>query len=301
MDTGLYDAVLYPLTPGIRGRSIARLAADYLSLLKPRVVALHLFTAAVSMFLAAKGFPPVKTLALVLAGGGLTAGAANALNCYFDRDLDRHMERTRNRPLPAGRLSPLRAIMCGLGCGAIGLSLLAWVSISAAFLAFGAFASYVLLYTLWLKGKGGAGTVLSSGIGAAPPLIGWLAVTGHMAPAPFILFGIIALWTPPHFWALALSRGEEYSRAGLSVLPGSKPLLWTPGYVVLLVSASLALIPAAHLGIIYTAAAVFLGAVYLILCLRSVHRPGVSPARSLYVYSIIYLAALFGAMMAGLG
>ncbi len=299
MDSRLYDAVLHPLTPGIRASSKGRLAADYLSLLKPRVTALHLFTASVAMLLASHGLPPAKALVIVLFGGGLVAGASNVLNCYFDRDLDALMERTRNRPIPGGRLSPRNALIFGLGCGSVGLALLSWLSIYVATLALAAFVSYALVYTLWLKGKGWAGTVLSSGIGAVPPLIGWLAVTGHISITPFLLFEIIAMWTPPHFWALALSRGREYRGAGLAVLPENKPEVWIAVFVMLLVATSLVLIPVAHPGLAYTISASLFGLVYFLLCLRSIARPNPSAYRLLYVYSIFYLVLLFTALLAG--
>ena len=297
MDTGIYDAVLYPLTTSVPSRKAAHVAGDYLSLTKPRAVALHLFTATVSMFLAARGLPPVKILALVLVGGGLAAGASNALNCYFDRDLDARMERTKNRPLPAGRLSPLHALLFGLFCGTAGLGLLLLVNITVAALALAALSSYALAYTLWLKRKGGAGTVLSSGIGAMPPLIGWLAVTGHISAVPFLLFGIIALWTPPHFWSLALWKGDEYRGAGLSALPGNKTALWITAFVLPLVAVSLALVRAAQPDFAYAAAAIILGTGYVLLCLHLIARPGATSARLLYVYSILYLVILFAAMM----
>ena len=177
-------------------------------------------------------------------------------------------------------------------CGAVGLALLAWLSLYVAALALSAFASYGLVYTLWLKGKGGAGAV--------SPLIGWLAVTGHFAITPFLLLDIIALWTPPHFWSLALSRRAEYRGAGLYVLPRNKPEVWTAGFVVLLVAASLAFIPVAQLALTYTVSAVILGLAYTLLCLGSIARPGKVASRLLYVYSITYLILLFTAMMAGL-
>ena len=300
MDTGLYDPLLYPLKGGVRAVSAFRVAADYLSLLKPRVTALHLFTAAVAMLLASHGSPPVKAFALVLVGGGLTAGGSNALNCYFDRDLDALMERTKNRALPAGRLSARNVLVFGLVCGAVGLTLMAWLSMYVAGMALAAFASYALVYTLWLKPRGGAGTVLSSGIGAVPPLIGWLAVTGHFSITPILLFGIIALWTPPHFWALALSRGEEYSGAGLAVLPGKNPAVWIAAFAVLLIATSLILVPVAHPGTVYAISAVTLGLFFLLLCVNSIARPSPSTARLLYVYSIIYLVLLFASLLAGL-
>ena len=248
MDTGILHAVPYPLTPEVAlKRRVRAHFLDYLSLLKPRVVLLHLFTAFTAMFIAARGFPEGKTLTLVLLGGGLTAGAANALNCYFDRELDKTMPRTRQRPLPTGRLSPAQALVFALACATVGLSLLAWLSLTATALAAGAFAFYVLVYTLWLKRSTALSAVLSSGVGAVPPLIGWIAVTGHFAITPFLLFALIALWTPPHFWALALVRGDEYKKAGLSVLPRNKPAIWIKVYAILLLVLSLVLAPVAHL------------------------------------------------------
>jgi protoheme IX farnesyltransferase len=268
--------------------------------LKARVVLLHLFTAFTSMFLAARGLPATKTMALVLLGGGLTAGAANTLNCYFDRELDKTMPRTRKRPLPDGRLSPNQALIFGLACAAIGLSLLAWLSLTAVALALGALVFYVLIYTLWLKRSTTLSAVLSGGIGAVPPLIGWIAVSGQLTVTPFLLFAIIALWTPPHFWALALARGDEYKRAGLVVLPRSKPSLWITFYIVFLICASVILEPAAHLGLIYLIPAISLGLIYLILASRLVAEAKAIAARRLYVYSILYLVMLFAAMIISL-
>jgi len=276
-----------------RGRQIA---LDYFSLLKPRVVLLHLFTASTAMFLAAGGLPRLKTAMLVLAGGGLVAGAANTLNCYFDRSLDATMPRTQNRPLPAGRLAPYQALVFGLVCGVVGLSLLALLSLEVAALALSALAFYVLVYTLWLKRSSSLSAVLSSGIGAVPPLIGWMAVREQLAVTPFLLFGIIALWTPPHFWALARSRGDEYKKAGLRVIPGVRPDLWMSAFILLLMAASVLLAFSDGLGIIYVVAAATLGLGYCLSFLRLYLR-GLSGARWLYLYSILYLVLLFAAMI----
>jgi protoheme IX farnesyltransferase len=299
METDIYPSAYYaPAATGSAGRRSARLAADYLSLLKPRVVLLHLFTAASAMFLAAGGMPSLKTLALVLAGGGLAAGAANSLNCYFDRELDRSMPRTRGRPLPAGRLSPRRALILGIVCGAAGLALLAWISLAASALALAALAFYAFVYTLWLKRNTSLSAVFSSGIGAVPPLVGWVAVTGRLSATPMLLFAIIALWTPPHFWALAIARGNEYREAGLRVLPEVRPVLWITAFVAGLVAASLVLIPAAMLGVIYIATASTLGSIYLLLALKAGTNNTAGAARTLYLYSMLYLVLLFAAMIA---
>jgi heme o synthase len=266
---------------------------DYLSLLKPRVVLLHLLTAGAAMFLAAGGFPRLQTLAAVLAGGGLAAGSANALNCYFDLRLDRDMALTRSRPLPAERLAPGRALAFGVACGCLGLAILALVSLAAAALALAALVFYVLVYTLWLKRSTRLSAVLSSGIGAAPPLVGWIAVTGHVTATPFLLALIIALWTPPHFWALALARAGEYKRAGLYVLPRTHPALWITIFTLLLLLTSLALAPVAGLHPVYVVPAAALGLAFVWLALRLETKEHKESARRLYFYSIVYLVALF--------
>jgi protoheme IX farnesyltransferase len=294
MDTGIYHALPYPLKPSVMSRS-RQITLDYFSLLKPRVVLLHLFTATTAMFLAAGGLPRMKTAMLVLLGGGLVAGAANTLNCYFDRDLDKTMPRTQNRPLPSGRLEPFQALIFGLACAVVGLSLLTLLSFEAAALALFALSFYAIVYTLWLKRSSSLSAVLSSGIGAVPPLIGWIAVSGHLAATPFLLFGIIALWTPPHFWALAASRGEEYQKAGLNVIPGRGTNVWMAAFLLALLGASLALGFAAKLGAIYFTAAAMFGLVFNALSLHKIQARG--NARRLYVYSIVYLAALFAAMI----
>jgi protoheme IX farnesyltransferase len=177
------------------------------------------------------------------------------------------------------------------------LLLLAWINLTAAALAFVAVASYVMVYTLWLKRNTALSAVLSSGIGALPPLIGWIAVSGHLALTPFLLFGIIALWTPPHFWALALSRGDEYKRASLPALPGNRPGLWLVVFIMSLIGATAVLIPVARIGPVYTMAASALGLGYLALSLRPDIERSTRAARRLYVYSIFYLIVLFAAMI----
>ena len=194
---------------------------DYAALTKPRVVLLHLVTTAAAMFLAAGGLPRLSILTATLLGGALVAGAANVLNCYFDRDIDKMMARTLRRPLPAGRLSPDQAFTFGLIAGIAGVWVLTrFVGIGVAALAVAAMIYYVLLYTLLLKRRSSWSTVFGSGAGAFPPLIGWLAVTGRIELTPFLLFGIVALWSPPHFWSLAIFRRREYETAGLQVTPG---------------------------------------------------------------------------------
>jgi protoheme IX farnesyltransferase len=272
---------------------------DYVNLTKPRVVLLHLLTAAAAMFLAAEGRPPDSILVGVLAGGGMTAGAANIFNCYFDRDIDSTMERTRNRPLPSGRVSPAEALAFGAVSGLAGLAILyQLVSLTAALLALGAMVYYVIIYTVWLKRRTRWSSLAGSGAGAFPPLIGWTAVTGRVEMLPFLLFALIILWTPPHTWSLGFFRRQDYARAGLPVVPGRHGPLWIIIFSLALGALSLFLATAAGLGAVYLGAASTLGLGLLALAVRLQLRPGSREARVLYFYSIFYLATLFGTMMA---
>jgi heme o synthase len=278
--------------------------ADYLALTKLRVVMLHLVTAAAAMFIAAAGAPPASLLIATLAGGGLVAGAANALNCYFDVDIDRAMRRTANRPLPAGRIQQGPALLFALFVAISGLGILEfYVGWLAAVLGLTALLYYIIIYTLWLKRITFWGSLIGSGAGAFPPLIGWIAVTGQVGIVPFILFSLIVLWTPPHFWSLALFRRQDYARAGLAMLPAATGPLWVIVFSLLLVAASMLLIPAAGLGYIYASIALSsgLGLITLALILlftSHLREPSPAPsARRLFLYSNIYLLVLFTAMI----
>lgn len=271
---------------------------DYLNLAKPRTVLLHLITAAAAMFLAAQGAPPVPTLLFTLAGGGLLAGASNALNCYFDRDLDAKMVRTRNRPLPSGRLSPAAALVFGISAAIAGAVLLyRFVGVPEALLSMGALAYYIGVYTLWLKRRTRWSALIGSAAGAVPPLVGWMAVTGRIAAAPFMLFAIIALWTPPHFWSLAVFRRRDYALAGLAPAPVRSVRGWILLCSLLLVTVTLLLGLVVELGRFYLVAAPVLGLVAILLAARLRVTENSPSARWLYVYSIVYLVALFAAMI----
>lgn len=271
---------------------------DYVSLAKPRTVILHLITAAAAMFLAAGGVPSLPLLSFTLAGGGLLAGASNTLNCYFDRDLDSKMERTRNRPLPSGRLSPAVALAFGISAATAGAALLyRFVGVPEALLAIGALVYYVGVYTLWLKRRTRWSAVIGSAAGAVPPLVGWVAVTGKIAVAPFLLFAIIGLWTPPHFWSLAIYRHRDYELAGLDPAPVRTAPSWILVCSLLLVVATLSAGLVAGLGIIYLSTASVLGFVLVLLALRLRVAEDSATARWLYVYSIFYLVAVFAVMI----
>lgn len=267
---------------------------DYFSLAKPRVISLHIVTAAAAMFLAAGGIPRADLLLFTLLGGGLVAAASNAFNCYIDRDIDGRMVRTNQRPLPAGRLRPYNALLVGGLTGMAGLFVLSYyVSPLAGLLAFGAMAYYIVIYTLWLKRKTCWSSIIASGAGAFPPVIGWVAVTGQIEIIPVILFGIIALWTPAHFWSLGIFRHNDYDLAGIQAMPRKHVSAWILSLSILLISVSILLALSAGLGLLYFITSSILGVLLLILILRLGKNDSPEPARQLYFYSIIYLLILF--------
>lgn len=270
---------------------------NYLSLAKPRAVLPHLITAAAAMFLATRYLPPGSTLVFTLIGGGCVAAAANTFNSYLDRDIDALMARTRQRPLPSGRLAPNHAMAFGASLGIIGVFILSgFVNWAAATLAVTALAYYILPYTLWLKRRTCWSAIICSGVGAFPPLIGWAAVTNQIELTPVLLAGIIVLWTLPHFWTLAIFRRTDYEQAGLRVLPAKGAATWIIVCSLLLVATSLLLTSAANLGIFYLGAACLIGTGFLVLALRMNHRE-LRTAWHLYRYSVFYIMILFGAMI----
>ncbi len=271
---------------------------SYLSLTKPRAILPHFITAAAAMILAGDGIPPASLLVFTLLGGGCVAAAANTFNSYLDRDIDALMARTRHRPLPSGRLSPNRALALGAGLGLVGvLILIGLVNQAAAMLAVLALAYYVLPYTLWLKRRTYWSTIIGSGIGAIPPLIGWVAVTGRIEPTPLLLSAIIILWTLPHFWALAVFRRGDYEQAGLQVLPAKGLSTWMTVCSSLLIAVTLLLVPTAGLGHFYLGVACLLGAGFIYLAVRMSHGQSLQVAQHFYGFSILYVTFLFGAMM----
>ncbi len=280
--------------------SQARAAAvrDYLGLAKPGSVAAHLVTAAAAMFRAAGGIPPGMTLLFTLLGGGLTAAGSNVLNCYLDRDVDALMARTRGRALAAGRLQAGRALVFGIGISVAGLLLLhLLVNRYAAGLAALALVYYVFVYTAWLKRRTTWSAVAGSGVGAFPPLVGWVAVTGSLTPAPLLISAVIVLWTMPHAWALALSRRAEYDRAGVAVPRTGVVVKGTLAASLGLAGVSIALAWVSGLGPVYLGVAGAVGLYFVYLAWR-LYRGWAGAARRLYSYSIVYLVLLFGAMLA---
>ncbi len=284
-----------------RARSLREAALAYLSLTKPRIIMLLLITTVPAMILAKGGWPSPWLMLVTVAGGAIVAGGANAMNCYFDRDIDRVMQRTRSRPLPAGQIEPERAVVFALLLVAIGFLMLeTFANLLAATLTLGAFAFYVVVYTLLLKRTTPLNIVIGGAAGAMPPVVGWAAVTGEVGLPALVLFGIVAVWTPPHFWALALNYSNDYQRAGVPMLPavsgGEETKRQILLYSLALVAISLLLPLSGATGLIYLSAALVLGGGFLFYAFRLWRGTSAGAASALFRYSIIYLALLFGAM-----
>jgi protoheme IX farnesyltransferase len=273
----------------------------YYRLTKPRIIVLLLITTLPAMVLAQGGMPSIALVLATLVGGTLAAGAANAINMYLDRDIDEVMRRTRGRPLPAHRVTPERALAFGFWLGAFSFLFLAVsVNMLAAILSLAAIAFYVVVYTMWLKRSTTQNIVIGGAAGAAPALIGWAAVTGSLAVPAWILFAIVFVWTPPHFWALALRFQSDYAAAGVPMLPVVRGADETRRqiflYSLVLFATTLLLAPAAGLGPIYIATAVTLGGIFVYRALVLWRHATDDRSWRLFTYSIVYLAALFGAV-----
>ena len=287
-------------TVGRRTPGVARLQG-YVALTKPRIIELLLITTVPTMFVAARHVPSVRLMVVTVAGGALAAGGANAMNMVYDRDIDAMMERTKNRPLVTGVISPRAATVFAVALEVAAFVLL-WstVNLLSAVLAASATAFYLGVYTMWLKRSSPQNIVIGGAAGAVPVLVGWSAVTGHLGLAPLVMFGIIFLWTPPHFWALAVRYRDDYSNAHVPMLPSivGLPIVTRRilGYVVALWVSSLLLVPAAHLNIGYTVAAVVLGGIFFGYAWALRRDPSPRRAMKLFGFSITYLTALFIAM-----
>jgi protoheme IX farnesyltransferase len=275
---------------------------DYVTLLKPRIMLLIVITTVGAMAFAAGGWPRTSLVAATVLGMCLASGGSAALNHWYDRDIDALMERTRTRPLPAGRIAPWQALALGLGLGLAACAELALlVNWQAALWAATGYACYVLVYTVWLKRWTPQNIVIGGAAGAIPPLVGWAAVSGHLVSASALaLFAIIFLWTPPHFWALAIMLEDDYRRAGVPMLPtvaGPRAAARQIAvYTGLLVVASLLPVATGALGAVYAVVALGLGARFVQLAVRLVREPEVPVARRVFLFSLLYLAALFAAM-----
>jgi protoheme IX farnesyltransferase len=285
------------------GRPFKEAALDYLSLAKPRIIPLLLITALGSMMIAARGWPSTRLVVLTLLGGALAAAGAGAINCWIDRDLDAQMQRTRRRPLPAGRIAPRQALAFGIVLGTLAFLVLAFgVNVLAATLALGALLFYVLVYTAWLKRSTAQNIVIGGAAGAMPPLVGWAAVTHSLDLTALYLFAIVFFWTPPHFWALALWLKGDYARARIPMLPVVVPdrqarrlILW---YTILLVALTMMLFATRALGYVYLVGALLLGGGFIAFAVANLVDRRRRFARPLFNYSLAYLAVLFGVMVA---
>ncbi|MEX1124991.1 MAG: heme o synthase [Acidimicrobiia bacterium] len=272
----------------------------YLALTKPRIIELLLITTVPAMVLAAGTWPGAWILITTLIGGTLSAGGANALNSYFDRDIDAVMRRTKGRPLAQHEVAPTNALVFGICLGIAGFAWL-WVTTNllAAAISTAALLFYVFVYTVALKRSTTQNIVIGGAAGAAPVLVGWAAITGGVALPAWVLFFIVFYWTPPHFWALAIRYREDYARAGIPMLPvvvgveatTRKMLLYT----AVMVGVTLLLVPVAGMSWIYLLAAIGLGAWFLWDCWRVYLHP--DEAMRLFTTSTVYLAALFASVM----
>ncbi len=275
---------------------------DYVSLTKPGVISLLIFTTLAAMLITPAGLPSLDLVFWTLLGGWLMPAGAHALNCYIDRDIDINMGRTSRRPLPSNRMPAWHALALGLALAGLAFVILAvFVNMLTALLALAGCFYYVVIYTLWLKRSSMSNIVIGGGAGAFPPLIGWAAVTGGLSLPSLFLFIIIFYWTPPHFWALALIRERDYARAGVPMLPvvagDGETRRQIVLYSVMMVALSLLLTPFGMLGLPYMVLALALGGVFLAYALR-LHRDGsTNAAWGLYKFSLLYLALLFGAMV----
>jgi protoheme IX farnesyltransferase len=286
----------------IARRYSASRAYQFYQLTKPRVVSLIVFTAVIGMFLATPGMVPPQVLLAATLGIALTAGAAAAVNCLVEQKVDALMTRTRMRPLPSGRLTSLQTLIFAGTVGGIGLAILYhWVNALTMWLTLATFVGYAIVYTIILKPMTPQNIVIGGASGAMPPVLGWAAVTGDISADALLLFLIIFAWTPPHFWALALYRRDEYARAGIPMLPvthGDKfTRLHVLLYTIILFACSLAPFATRMSGLVYLLSAVALGAVFLYYAVKIYVDYSDRLARSTFRYSIFYLTALFAALL----
>ncbi len=280
-----------------RPRTVVR---DYLTLTKPKVQSLLLFTTVTTMFVA--GTPSLGLVLLTCLGGALSAGGAGAVNHYYDRDIDATMSRTASRPVPSGRVSPRAALLFGISLQVASFLLLALtVNLLAASLALSGFLGYVFIYTLWLKRSTPQNIVIGGAAGAVPPLVAWASVTGSLSWNALYLFAIVFYWTPPHFWALSLLMKNEYAKAGVPMMPvvrgedeTRKQIVLYTGLLFLVTQLPVC---GGLLGAFYMVAAALLSLAFCVGAVALQRSRERRPALRLYLFSLGYLALLFGAMV----
>ena len=277
------------------------MVGGYIALTKPRIIELLLITTVPTMVLADKGWPSWGLVIVTLVGGTLAAGGANAINMVVDRDIDRLMERTKTRPLVTGLITPKGAMIFALSLEIAAFGVLwAGANLLSAVLALSATLFYVFIYTLWLKRTSRQNIVIGGAAGAVPVLVGWAAVQNSLGWEPFLLFMAIFLWTPPHFWALAIRHADDYRAASVPMLPSVASLDETVrhmvGYTVVLAVTTIALGPVASLGAIYLATAVVANLVFIVGAVRLGRAPTSAQSMRLFAYSISYVTLLFVAI-----
>ena len=282
-------------------RPARTLIGAYIALTKPRIIELLLITTIPTMVLAAGGWPETTLVVWTVLGGALAAGGANAINMFIDRDIDGLMERTRNRPLVTGRISPRNALFFALVLEVAAFALLAWSSnVLAACLAISATLFYVFVYSMWLKRTSRQNIVIGGAAGAVPVLVGWAAVRNDVSWSAIVLFLVIFLWTPPHFWALAIRHADDYRAASVPMLPvveSAATTVRTMGwYSVAVVLASLALVPLNDMGVVYLVSAVVLGVAFVALTFGLGATPTQRAAMRVFSFSISYVTLLFIAL-----
>jgi protoheme IX farnesyltransferase len=283
--------------------SLGEVLRGYLALTKPRIIELLLVTTIPTMVVAANGIPGLWLMVATLCGGTLAAGGANTFNMVIDRDIDAIMERTKRRPLVTGVMSARDATLFAVGLEVVAFVVLAlWVNQLSAWLAMSATAFYVFIYTLWLKRRSRQNIVIGGAAGAVPVLIGWAAVTNSLTWTPVLLFLVIFIWTPPHFWALAVRYRDDYEAASVPMMPVVASLRHTTLeiliYSVLMWALTILIGPTAHLGVVYAVSATVLGGLFTFYAARlyrhaRADKADVGEAMRLFHFSITYLTALF--------
>ncbi|MFC7048987.1 heme o synthase [Emcibacter nanhaiensis] len=275
-------------------------ARDFFDLLKPRVMSLVIFTGLVGLLLAPGHIHPVEAFTAILCIA-VAAGASGCLNMWYDADIDAVMDRTRNRPIPAGRVAPETALQFGVWLSVASVLLMGLaVNVAAAVLLAITIGFYIFVYTMWLKRRTPQNIVIGGAAGAFPPMIGWVAVTGNVSIESLVLFGIIFMWTPPHFWALSLFACKDYEKVGVPMLPvvsgeaeTRKQILI---YSLLMVPVTIAPWVMGFAGMIYGVTAVALGGIFLALAARLFRAGDIRTAKQLFFYSILYLFVLFAVL-----
>ena len=276
-------------------------AAAYVALTKPRIIVQLLITTVPTMIVAQRGLPGLWLIVATMIGGTFAAGGANAVNMYVDRDIDKIMNRTKGRPIVTGEIAPRNALVFSVGLLVIaGAWLAVYVNPLSAVLALTAAAIYIFIYTLWLKRTSSQNIVIGGAAGCMPVLVGWAAVTNTLSLEPFVLFMVIFLWTPPHFWALAVKYKDEYSAADVPMMPSVASLESTSrqivAYAIAVWAVGVAFGPVADLGWIYLATSVVTGGMFTLYSVQLLREPDSKKAMKVFTFSLTYLTALFVAM-----